>query len=60
MAERAPAPGLVEQKVPVTSFDQQPVKVVYYRALYPFDARSHDEISIAPGDVVMVGHTLTH
>uniref|UniRef100_A0A3B5BAR0 Intersectin 1 n=1 Tax=Stegastes partitus TaxID=144197 RepID=A0A3B5BAR0_9TELE len=33
---------------------QQPVKVVYYRALYPFDARSHDEISIAPGDVIMV------
>ncbi|XP_035028516.2 intersectin-1 isoform X4 [Hippoglossus stenolepis] len=33
---------------------QPPVKVVYYRALYPFDARSHDEISIAPGDVIMV------
>uniref|UniRef100_A0A3Q4GLA1 Intersectin 1 (SH3 domain protein) n=1 Tax=Neolamprologus brichardi TaxID=32507 RepID=A0A3Q4GLA1_NEOBR len=33
---------------------QQPVKVVYYRALYPFDARSHDEISITPGDVIMV------
>uniref|UniRef100_A0A8C5BQM3 Intersectin 1 (SH3 domain protein) n=1 Tax=Gadus morhua TaxID=8049 RepID=A0A8C5BQM3_GADMO len=56
---RAPAPGLLEQKVPVTSFDQQPMKVVYYRALYPFDARSHDEISIAPGDIVMVDESQT-
>uniref|UniRef100_A0A673C2Y4 Intersectin 1 (SH3 domain protein) n=1 Tax=Sphaeramia orbicularis TaxID=375764 RepID=A0A673C2Y4_9TELE len=38
-------------------FDQKPVKVVYYRALYPFDARSHDEISITPGDVIMVCST---
>uniref|UniRef100_A0A8C5A0L9 Intersectin 1 (SH3 domain protein) n=1 Tax=Gadus morhua TaxID=8049 RepID=A0A8C5A0L9_GADMO len=59
IAERAPAPGLLEQKVPVTSFDQQPMKVVYYRALYPFDARSHDEISIAPGDIVMVDESQT-
>uniref|UniRef100_A0A8C4ZNY8 Intersectin 1 (SH3 domain protein) n=1 Tax=Gadus morhua TaxID=8049 RepID=A0A8C4ZNY8_GADMO len=57
--QRAPAPGLLEQKVPVTSFDQQPMKVVYYRALYPFDARSHDEISIAPGDIVMVDESQT-
>uniref|UniRef100_A0A8C2X5E5 Intersectin-1 n=1 Tax=Cyclopterus lumpus TaxID=8103 RepID=A0A8C2X5E5_CYCLU len=33
--------------------------VVYYRALYPFDARSHDEISIAPGDVIMVDESQT-
>uniref|UniRef100_A0A8C5C2K3 Intersectin 1 (SH3 domain protein) n=1 Tax=Gadus morhua TaxID=8049 RepID=A0A8C5C2K3_GADMO len=33
--------------------------VVYYRALYPFDARSHDEISIAPGDIVMVDESQT-
>lgn len=54
--EKAPVPSLFDQKAPVSSFDQQqqPVKVVYYRALYPFDARSHDEISIAPGDVIMV------
>ncbi|XP_042288782.1 intersectin-1 isoform X2 [Thunnus maccoyii] len=54
-AEKAPVPNLFDQKAPVSSFDQQqqPVKVVYYRALYPFDARSHDEISIAPGDVIM-------
>ncbi|XP_031730606.1 intersectin-1 isoform X1 [Anarrhichthys ocellatus] len=53
--QKAPVPpGLFDQKAPVSSFDQQPVKVVYYRALYPFDARSHDEISIAPGDVIMV------
>ncbi|XP_044228950.1 intersectin-1 isoform X3 [Thunnus albacares] len=53
--EKAPVPSLFDQKAPVSSFDQQqqPVKVVYYRALYPFDARSHDEISIAPGDVIM-------
>ncbi|XP_060896327.1 intersectin-1 isoform X1 [Labrus mixtus] len=53
--ERAPVPSLFDQKAPVSSFDQQQsVKVVYYRAVYPFDARSHDEISIAPGDVIMV------
>lgn len=28
--------------------------MVYYRALYPFESRSHDEISIQPGDIVMV------
>lgn len=28
--------------------------MVYYRALYPFESRSHDEITIQPGDVVMV------
>ncbi|KAM6997773.1 intersectin-1 [Tautogolabrus adspersus] len=53
--EKAPVPSLFDQKAPVSSFDQQQsVKVVYYRAVYPFDARSHDEISIAPGDVIMV------
>lgn len=65
-AEKAPVPSLFDQKAPTSGFDQQqPVKVVYYRAVYPFDARSHDEISIAPGDVIMVcsWHTnvvLTH
>uniref|UniRef100_A0A8C2WYQ8 Intersectin-1 n=1 Tax=Cyclopterus lumpus TaxID=8103 RepID=A0A8C2WYQ8_CYCLU len=59
--QKAPPPGLFDQKAPVSSFDQQqhPVKVVYYRALYPFDARSHDEISIAPGDVIMVDESQT-
>ncbi|XP_051274488.1 intersectin-1 isoform X3 [Dicentrarchus labrax] len=54
--EKTPGPSLFDQKAPVTGFDQQqqPVKVVYYRAVYPFDARSHDEISIGPGDVIMV------
>lgn len=28
--------------------------MVYYRALYPFESRSHDEITIQPGDIVMV------
>ncbi|TKS85966.1 Intersectin-1 SH3 domain-containing protein 1A SH3P17 [Collichthys lucidus] len=59
--EKGPAPSLFDQKTPVSSFDQQqqPVKVVYYRAVYPFDARSHDEISIAPGDVIMVDESQT-
>uniref|UniRef100_A0A665V071 Intersectin 1 (SH3 domain protein) n=1 Tax=Echeneis naucrates TaxID=173247 RepID=A0A665V071_ECHNA len=53
-------PSLFDQKAAVTSFDQQQsVKVVYYRALYPFDARSHDEISITPGDVIMVDESQT-
>ncbi|CAG00361.1 unnamed protein product, partial [Tetraodon nigroviridis] len=59
--EKTPGPSLFDQKVTVSGFghpppqqQQQPVKVVYYRALYPFDARSHDEISITPGDVIMV------
>ncbi|XP_013878187.1 intersectin-1 [Austrofundulus limnaeus] len=54
--EKGPVPSLFEQKASTSGFDQQqqPVKVVYYRALYPFDARSHDEISIQPGDVIMV------
>lgn len=63
--EKSPGPSLFDQKVTVSGFgqpppqqppqqQQQPVKVVYYRALYPFDARSHDEISITPGDVIMV------
>uniref|UniRef100_A0A3Q3WIF9 Intersectin-1 n=1 Tax=Mola mola TaxID=94237 RepID=A0A3Q3WIF9_MOLML len=48
--------SLFDQKAMVSGFEQQqqPVKMVYYRAVYPFDARSHDEISIAPGDVIMV------
>ncbi|XP_056291119.1 intersectin-1 isoform X3 [Pseudoliparis swirei] len=58
--QKAPPPSLFDQKAPVSSFDQQhPVKVVFYRALYPFDARSHDEISIAPGDVIMVDESQT-
>ncbi|XP_032888315.1 intersectin-1 isoform X6 [Amblyraja radiata] len=34
--------------------DQDGVKVVYYKALYPFEARSHDELTIQPGNVIMV------
>uniref|UniRef100_A0A8C4QEA2 Intersectin-1 n=1 Tax=Eptatretus burgeri TaxID=7764 RepID=A0A8C4QEA2_EPTBU len=29
-------------------------KIMYYRALYPFDARNQDELSIHPGDVILV------
>ncbi|KAK2824628.1 hypothetical protein Q5P01_021803 [Channa striata] len=58
--EKTPVPSLFDQKASVSGFDQQqPVKVVYYRALYPFDARSHDEISITPGDVIMVDESQT-
>ncbi|XP_026165745.1 intersectin-1 isoform X5 [Mastacembelus armatus] len=57
--EKTPGPSLFDQKVSASSFEQQPVKVVYYRALYPFDARSHDEISITPGDVIMVDESQT-
>ncbi|XP_061081818.1 intersectin-1-like [Conger conger] len=42
------------EKVPVSGFNQDKVKVVFYRTLYPFEARSHDEITIQPGDIVMV------
>ncbi|KAK2818007.1 hypothetical protein Q7C36_021940 [Tachysurus vachellii] len=46
-------------KVPMSGFNQEKVRVVYYRALYPFEARSHDEISIQPGDIVMVDESQT-
>uniref|UniRef100_G3UMC3 Intersectin-1 n=1 Tax=Loxodonta africana TaxID=9785 RepID=G3UMC3_LOXAF len=39
--------------------DKENVKVVYYRALYPFESRSHDEITIQPGDIVMVDESQT-
>lgn len=54
--EKAQAPSLFEQKASAAVVEQQQpqLKVVYYRALYPFDARSHDEISIVPGDLIMV------
>ncbi|CAJ0929964.1 unnamed protein product, partial [Ranitomeya imitator] len=46
------------EKAPLT-ISQGDVKVVYYRALYPFDARSHDEIAIHPGDIIMVDESQT-
>lgn len=59
-AEKTCAPSLFDQKPSASGFEQQqPVKVVYYRALYPFEARSHDEISITPGDVIMVDESQT-
>uniref|UniRef100_A0A8C7RYZ6 Intersectin-1 n=1 Tax=Oncorhynchus mykiss TaxID=8022 RepID=A0A8C7RYZ6_ONCMY len=55
-----PLPRLLPaDKIPVTGFNQDKVKVVFYRALYPFDARSHDEITITPGDIVMVDESQT-
>ncbi|KAJ8350168.1 hypothetical protein SKAU_G00252980 [Synaphobranchus kaupii] len=47
------------EKVPVSGFSQDKVKVVFFRALYPFEARSHDEITIQPGDIVMVDESQT-
>uniref|UniRef100_A0A673YZU1 Intersectin-1 n=1 Tax=Salmo trutta TaxID=8032 RepID=A0A673YZU1_SALTR len=55
-----PLPRLLPaDKIPVTGFNQDKVKVVFYRAVYPFDARSHDEITITPGDIVMVDESQT-
>ncbi|XP_035265370.1 intersectin-1 isoform X1 [Anguilla anguilla] len=48
------APWPTGEKIPVTGFSQDRVKVVFYKALYPFQARSHDEITINPGDIIMV------
>ncbi|XP_069727725.1 intersectin-1 isoform X3 [Phaenicophaeus curvirostris] len=48
------APWSNAEKAPLTISAQEDVKIVYYRALYPFESRSHDEISIQPGDIVMV------
>ncbi|XP_028938168.1 intersectin-1 isoform X2 [Ornithorhynchus anatinus] len=53
------APWSSAEKGPLTISTQEDVKVVYYRALYPFEARSHDEITIQPGDIVMVDESQT-
>ncbi|XP_072556765.1 intersectin-1-like isoform X3 [Paramormyrops kingsleyae] len=55
----AQSPWPMAEKIPVTGFNQDKVKVVFYRALYPFEARSHDEITIHPGDIVMVDESQT-
>ncbi|ELK38261.1 Intersectin-1 [Myotis davidii] len=53
------APWSTAEKGPLTISAQENSKVVYYRALYPFESRSHDEISIQPGDIVMVDESQT-
>ncbi|XP_073217674.1 intersectin-1 isoform X2 [Lepidochelys kempii] len=53
------APWSSAEKAPLTISAQEDVKIVYYRALYPFEARSHDEITIQPGDIVMVDESQT-
>lgn len=45
---------MTKEKAPLTISAQEDVKIVYYRALYPFESRSHDEITIQPGDIIMV------
>lgn len=52
-------PWSTAEKGPLTISSQENVKVVYYRALYPFESRSHDEITIQPGDIVMVDESQT-
>ncbi|XP_043846480.1 intersectin-1 isoform X5 [Dromiciops gliroides] len=47
-------PSSSTEKGPLAISSQDDIKVVYYRALYPFESRSHDEITIQPGDIVMV------
>ncbi|XP_054829339.1 intersectin-1 isoform X2 [Eublepharis macularius] len=47
------------EKTPLTISAQEDVKIVYYRALYPFESRSHDEITIQPGDIIMVDESQT-
>ncbi|XP_068931049.1 intersectin-1 isoform X1 [Petaurus breviceps papuanus] len=52
-------PSSSTEKGPLAISTQEDVKVVYYRALYPFESRSHDEITIQPGDIVMVDESQT-
>uniref|UniRef100_A0A670K6V8 Intersectin-1 n=1 Tax=Podarcis muralis TaxID=64176 RepID=A0A670K6V8_PODMU len=47
------------EKAPLTISAPEDVKIVYYRALYPFESRSHDEITIQPGDIIMVDESQT-
>uniref|UniRef100_A0A8C5SLW2 Intersectin 1 n=1 Tax=Laticauda laticaudata TaxID=8630 RepID=A0A8C5SLW2_LATLA len=47
------------EKAPLTISAQEDVKIVYYRALYPFESRSHDEITVQPGDIIMVDESQT-
>uniref|UniRef100_A0A8B9CMP6 Intersectin-1 n=1 Tax=Anser brachyrhynchus TaxID=132585 RepID=A0A8B9CMP6_9AVES len=48
-----------ERKTELEKQKEEDVKIVYYRALYPFESRSHDEITIQPGDIVMVDESQT-
>uniref|UniRef100_A0A8D2LQP4 Intersectin-1 n=1 Tax=Varanus komodoensis TaxID=61221 RepID=A0A8D2LQP4_VARKO len=47
------------KKAPLTISAPEDIKIVYYRALYPFESRSHDEITIQPGDIIMVDESQT-
>ncbi|NXM30050.1 ITSN1 protein, partial [Oxyruncus cristatus] len=58
-AKPVQAPWSSAEKAPLTISAQEDVKIVYYRALYPFESRSHDEITIQPGDIVMVDESQT-
>nr|XP_014342050.1 PREDICTED: intersectin-1 isoform X2 [Latimeria chalumnae] len=47
------------EKAHLNMINQEGVKIVYYKALYPFEARSHDEITIQVGDIIMVDESQT-
>uniref|UniRef100_H3AP45 Intersectin 1 (SH3 domain protein) n=1 Tax=Latimeria chalumnae TaxID=7897 RepID=H3AP45_LATCH len=49
-----PTTGIYSEKAHLNMINQEGVKIVYYKALYPFEARSHDEITIQVGDIIMV------
>uniref|UniRef100_UPI00398F441B intersectin-1 isoform X3 n=2 Tax=Pristiophorus japonicus TaxID=55135 RepID=UPI00398F441B len=59
LKEQSPSGWQTPEKPTSLNADQDGVKVVYYRALYPFEARSHDELTIHPGDVIMVDESQT-
>ncbi|XP_028848182.1 intersectin-1-like [Denticeps clupeoides] len=49
-----PEPGTPPAQSTLAGITQDKVRVVSFRALYPFNARSQDEISIQPGDIITV------
>ncbi|XP_072900992.1 intersectin-1 isoform X3 [Hemitrygon akajei] len=52
--KQSPSGWQTPEKSTSVNTDQDGVKVVYYKALYPFEARSHDELTIHPGNIIMV------
>ncbi|XP_019392851.1 PREDICTED: intersectin-2 isoform X1 [Crocodylus porosus] len=52
-------PGKNEGNAVSTSESRNSVALVNYRALYPFEARNHDEMSFNSGDVIQVDEKTT-
>ncbi|XP_062906393.1 intersectin-1 isoform X3 [Mobula hypostoma] len=57
--KQSPSGWPTPEKSTSVNTDQDGVKVVYYKALYPFEARSHDELTIHPGNIIMVDESQT-